>query len=179
MPHPSSNHIRIPIADALDRLIIKSGRILCWAYLLLIATIIIQVVLRKGFANGFVALEELQWHLYAIGVMFGISYVQSIDAHVRVDLIKARISKKAQHLIEIIGLSLLVLPFICIVFYHSLEFVETAWRIGEHSSAPAGLPYRWLIKSVIPVSFAFWLLSVVSRIIREISLLIKATQCRT
>lgn len=173
MQSASSTRLGVSIADTLDQFIIRSGRILCWSYVLLIAAIIIQVMLRKGFSSGFVALEELQWHLYATGVMFGISYVQSIDAHIRVDLIRARISQKAQRIIEITGLSLLLLPFICIVFYHSLDFVETAWRINEHSSAPAGLPHRWIIKSVIPISFGFWFLCTLSRIIRETALLLK------
>jgi TRAP-type mannitol/chloroaromatic compound transport system permease small subunit len=65
------------------------------------------------------------------------------------------------------------MPFIVVIFLHSLDFVADSWRINEHSDAPSGLPWRWLIKSVIPVSFGLLGLAVISRFIRDLTLLIK------
>lgn len=163
--HP--NHVRVPVADALDNMVRRIGHVFCWANALLIAVIILQVTLRYGFNNGLVMLEEAQWHLYAIGVMFGLSYAQVNDAHIRVDVVYMQLSDRTQRIIEIVGICLFVLPFIYVVLSHSLDFVADSWRTSERSDAPLGLPARWAIKSVIPLSFGLLGLSAVSRLIRD------------
>lgn len=163
----------VAIADGIDNAIRKAGNLIAWTYVLLVVAIIAQVVLRKGFSNGLIVLEELQWHLYAIGVMFGLSYAQINNAHVRVDLLYGRFRIKTKRIIDIIGILLLVLPFIAVIFIHSLDFVADSWRINESSQSPSGLPWRWAVKSVIPLSFGMLGLAVVSQLIRETVLLLR------
>ncbi len=165
--------IPVPLSDQIDQLIRWVGYGLCWAYGILVFVIILQVVLRYGFGSGLIVLEELQWHLYAVGVMFGVSYAQANDAHIRVDIMHMRFSPKTQRIFEIVGIVIFLLPFVWVVFYSSLEFVYDAWRIGERSDAPLGLPYRWLIKGAIPASFALLGLAALSRLWRDIYLLVK------
>ncbi|MDE1463801.1 TRAP transporter small permease subunit [Spartinivicinus poritis] len=150
----------------------KTGEVISWAYAVLMVVIILQVILRKGFSSGLIILEELQWHLYAIGFMFGMAYSQVMNSHIRVDLFYSRFSNKTKHIIEIIGLLCFVLPFISIIFIHSLDFVADSWRINERSAAPAGLPFRWVIKSIIPIAFSLLAITVVTRIYHETYLLI-------
>ncbi|WP_027859471.1 TRAP transporter small permease subunit [Marinobacterium jannaschii] len=163
----------VPLADAIDRFIQRIGMSVAWVYVLLVLVIMLQVILRKGFSSGLIALEELQWHLYAIGVMFGLSYAQTTNSHIRVDLFYSRLRARTKRWVEVIGILTLVLPFILVVFLHSIDFVADSWRINEHSSAPSGLPWRWLIKGTIPVTFALLGLAVVSRLIRDLTLLVK------
>ena len=169
----SDHQQTVPVADAIDQFIKRVGHIIAWVYVALVLVIITQVILRKGFASGQIWLEELQWHLYAVGVLFGIAYAQVNNAHVRVDLFYASFRKNTKHIIEIIGILFFVLPFIFVIFVHSLDFVADAWRTGEGSESPSGLPYRWIIKSAIPASMLFFALSSVSRLIRETVLLFR------
>jgi len=168
-------HERVACADAIDLFIRKTGMIIAFTYVLLILVIMLQVTLRKGFSSGLIALEELQWHLYAIGVMFGLAYAQVNNAHIRVDLFYGAFSPRSKAWIELFGLLFLVFPFIAVVFIHSLDFVYSAWQIGERSDAPSGLPYRWLIKAVIPVSFLLLFLACLSRFIRDLTFLRRGT----
>jgi TRAP-type mannitol/chloroaromatic compound transport system permease small subunit len=161
--------VSIKIADAIDQFIQTVGRYIAWVYVLLIFTIILQVVLRKGFSNGLVILEELQWHLYATGVMFGLSFAQTTNSHIRVDILHEHFSAKTKQIIDICGIFFLVLPFIGVIFIHSLDFVYDAWRISESSDSPSGLPYRWLVKAVIPVSMAFLALAMLAKLCRDFS----------
>jgi len=161
----------VPLADRIDSLIQRITLGIGWCYVLLVLVIILQVTLRKGFSQGLIALEELQWHLYAIGVMFGLAYAQTTNAHIRVDLLHSGFRTRSKRLIEILGILCLLLPFISVIFLHSLDFLHESYRINESSSAPSGLPWRWLIKAVIPASFALLALAVLSRLYREIVLL--------
>jgi len=163
----------VPVADAIDRFIRGTGHVIAWAYVLLIATIVLQVTLRKGFSSGMIMLEELQWHLYALCVMFGLSYAQVNNAHIRVDLLYGTFRARTKYIIEIIGILFFALPFIYVVIYHSLDFVADSYRINERSDAPSGLPWRWAVKAVIPVAFSYLALAMLSRLIRDITLLFK------
>ncbi|WP_430461158.1 TRAP transporter small permease subunit [Thalassolituus sp. LLYu03] len=168
--------LTVPLADAVDRVLRKGSEYLSWIYAILIAVILLQVTLRRGFSAGLIALEELQWHLYAIGVLFGVIYAQATNSHVRVDVLQARFSARAKSLAEIAGILILALPFLVVVFIHSLDFVAESWRISERSLAPAGLPWRWLIKSMIPVSVGLMMLAFANQLLRETVLLMRGNQ---
>jgi TRAP-type mannitol/chloroaromatic compound transport system permease small subunit len=154
--------------DGLDALIRSIGHVVMWANGILILVIILQVILRYGFGRGLVVLEEMQWHLYALGIMFGASYAMMTDSHIRVDIIHARLSAKWKKRWDLFGIIVLLLPFIILIFYLSLDFVYDSWRLNESSDAPTGLPWRWAIKSVIPISFGLLVVATVSRAVRII-----------
>jgi TRAP-type mannitol/chloroaromatic compound transport system permease small subunit len=155
-------------AGAVDRFTLRFGQFLSWANFLLIFIIVVQVILRYGFGRGMVALEELEWHLFALAFMFGLSYAVVTDAHVRVDLLSNLMSRSARAWVEIFGITLLLLPFIIIVIIYGWEFFVSSWVSHERSLAPMGLPYRWAIKAVIPLSFILLGLAALSRLIRTI-----------
>ncbi len=167
--------VRIGWCDAIDGAVRRLGRVLCWTNAVLIAVIIVQVVLRYGFGHGLVALEELEWHLYAVGIMFGISYAMAENSHIRVDILHMRFSRRTKAFWEAFGILVFLVPFIVVVFDHSLDFVYDAWRIGERSDAPSGLPCRWIIKGVIPVSFALLGLTTLTRFARSVAELFRKT----
>ena len=89
-----ANQEQVPnkFADAIDAVIRSIGHFIMWTNIVLIVVIILQVILRYGFGQGLVVLEELQWHLYALGIMFGASYAMMMDSHIRVDIVHARLS---------------------------------------------------------------------------------------
>lgn len=159
----------VALADTVDSSVRKIGHVVCWANAVLIAVIITQVVLRYGFGAGKVALEELQWHLYALAVMMGVSYAQATNSHIRVDVIASRLSLRTVHRWEVFGILVFALPFVVVVFVHSLDFLAESWRVGERSDAPLGLPWRWVIKSVIPISFGLLGLTLLGRLVRELA----------
>ncbi len=152
--------------DAAENFIKLVGHIVMWSNGLLILIIILQVILRYGFGHGMVTLEELQWHLYALGIMMGASYALVTDSHIRVDIIQANMSQKWKDRWELFGIFFLLLPFALIIFHQSLDFVYESFRVNESSVAPLGLPFRWIIKGVIPLSFALLILATIARAIR-------------
>ena len=159
------------VSGIIDTVIKKIGFVLMWANCIVIIVIIIQVILRYGFGHGLVLLEELQWHFYAVAFMFGLSYAVMTDSHVGMDLVYEKLSSKWQCRWDIFGILILLLPFAALVCYQSLDFVYESWRLNERSVAPQGLPFRWAIKSVLPLSFFLLVLASISRLIRTIATL--------
>jgi TRAP-type mannitol/chloroaromatic compound transport system permease small subunit len=132
----------------------------------LIAAIIVQVVLRYVFGLGLVQLEELQWHLYAVNVIFGLSYCQSVDSHIRLDLVYDKLGQRTRQKIEILGIIFLLMPLIYIIFIHSIDFLWEAIRTNERSDSPVGLCCRWIPKGLIPVAMIMLFASSTARVIK-------------
>ena len=118
-----------------------------------------------------VPLEELMWHLYAVAFLFSISYAMVRDQHIRVDVLHERFSPRTRQLVEIVGIVLLLLPFLVVTIDHSIDWVRTSYQFSESSENPTGLPYRWLIKSMLPLSLGLLLLAAVSRLLQQVFLL--------
>ena len=157
----------IPVISLiLDKIVLAVGNAVSWLSVVLILAIVTQVLSRYVFNVNFIALEELQWHLYAMGVMFGLSFAMANHSHVRVDIFRANFSEKTQRIIEIIGILFLMVPFIYIVIDFGWDLAAEAYRVGERSDAIEGLPHRWIIKSVIPISFFLLFLATSARFIR-------------
>lgn len=112
-----------------------------------------NVCARYFFHSGNVAFQELEWHFFAAMFMLGMVYSLKEDAHVRVDVLFENFSPKIKAIINILGTLLFIIPFAFLVAYLSFDFVIEAYTSKEGSGDPGGLPYRFIIKSLIPISF--------------------------
>ena len=144
----------------------RFASVVSWIWLLLIIVIVANVVMRYAFGEGRIEFEEIQWHLYSIGFLFGIAACVTVDQHVRVDAFSARLSLVARAWIELYGLLLLYFPFVCMVLIFSIPFVEYSYSIGEVSGDPGGLGGRWLIKGVLPLGMLLLLVAGFARLLR-------------
>ncbi|MDE0886168.1 MAG: TRAP transporter small permease subunit [Myxococcota bacterium] len=154
------------LSKRIDSFVDKSGRALSWIWLILLAVVILNVLLRYVFGSGRVELEEAQWHLYAIGFLAALGYGVQTDSHIRVDVIHERLSPRMQAWIDLYGILLLGLPFCALVLIYSVPFVSESFIRGEISSSPGGLPGRFLIKAALPLGFAGLALAFISRLLR-------------
>ncbi len=159
------------ISIALEKFIRSSALVFYWAYAILVAAILGNVLLRYGFNNGLIVFEEIQWHLYAIGMMFGLSYAEITNSQVRVDVVADNLTRRTVRKWEIFGTLVFVLPFIYVVVINGIDYVADSYRVNESSNSPLGLPYRWAIKAVIPISFIFLAIAVLSRLLNNINAL--------
>ena len=57
----------LPITKKIDGFVTSVGEVFNWIWVVLVAVIILNVILRYVFKSGMIELEELQWHLYAVG----------------------------------------------------------------------------------------------------------------
>jgi TRAP-type mannitol/chloroaromatic compound transport system permease small subunit len=163
---------RLPrFCTVIDAFIKWLGSAICWLNSILVLNIVVQVVLRYALGEGKVWMEELEWHFYAVLLLMGLSYCLTSDTHVRLDILHRNFSKAKKEYIDLFGMIFLVLPFFSILFYHGLDFLATAWHVGENSPHPLGLPCWWIIKAFIPVTMFLVILAALSRIVRALVVL--------
>lgn len=154
------------LSRRIDPFLTGIGHSISWLWLLLLFVILLNVILRYVFGEGRIEFEEIQWHIYATGFLLGISYTFQVDGHVRVDVVHERLPLRVKAWLELYGMLLCVLPFTALILIFTVPFVATSFELGEVSASPGGLPYRWLIKSMLLAGFILLLLAVISRFSR-------------
>lgn len=176
--HPSlpelHHHPVLPttgLSEVLDSGLRRIGEWFSWLWLAIVAVTLVSVVSRYVFLEGSVTMEEIQWHISSAVWLVGLSYAFVHDSHVRVDVIHERLGPRGQAWIELLGLLLLALPFLVIGLYMSWPYFYESWLQGEVSQAPAGLPYRWILKFFLPLAFTLLVIASISRLSRCTALL--------
>ncbi|MBF0446735.1 MAG: TRAP transporter small permease subunit [Magnetococcales bacterium] len=124
-------------------------------------------IMRYFFNVGSITMQEMEWHLFSIVFLFGIAYTLKEDAHVRVDLIYDRLSKKNRAIINIFGTLFFLIPLSFLIIYGSIPFVHEAFITNEISGDPGGITHRWIIKGMIPLAFIFLTVVALGLIIRN------------
>ena len=122
---------------------------------LLVLLVVYDATARYLFSTGSIALQELEWHLFDVIILFGIAYTLKENAHVRVDIFYASFSEKTKVLVNIISSLFFILPFSFLIIYIGIDFVALSFAQNETSSNPGGLEYRYLVKALLPLSFIF------------------------
>ncbi len=170
-PDHQKDNVHIPIVSFLTSIVTAITTKTAWINMLVMFTILIQVTLRYGFHAGEAWVDEFIWHLYAF-FMFGLSYAITTDSHIRVDIVHMKFTKKKQRIIEVLGIVFLIMPFTIIIFDHSVGWVHHSFMANEFSENTTGLPYRWVVKSLLPISLVLIFIASLSELIKNIVLLI-------
>ena len=158
-------------SDFVDAIVVRAGDAASWLWPLLVVVVVINVFGRYVLGMGSIMLEEIQWHIYAVGFLMGLSYCADIDRHVRVDVLAEHWSPRMRAWIELTGLTLFMLPFVLVLAIWSVPYVVSSWDFKEVSTAPGGLPYRWALKSFMVIGMALLALTALSRMTRCTTLL--------
>ena len=156
------------LSDGLDVLLTRIAKIAAWAAVALIAVTVFDVVTRRFFVLGSTRLQELQWHFHTILFMFVIGYAYLKDAHVRIDLVRERLSERTRWWIELLGCLLFLLPYALLVLYFSTDWWWRSFATDEGSSSATGLPNRWIIKAAMPIGFSLLALAGIAVALRKI-----------
>ncbi|PLX78615.1 MAG: C4-dicarboxylate ABC transporter permease [Desulfuromonas sp.] len=138
--------------------------------LVMLANVFYDAIMRYFFKSGSIALQEMEWHLFAIVFLFGMAFTLKEDGHVRVDILYDQFSPKWKATVNIAGTLIFLIPLAVLIINGSIWFVKEAYEVHEVSGDPGGLTHRWLIKAVIPASFIFLTVSACGFIVRNINI---------
>ncbi len=161
------------LIDSIEQFIETSGRAISWLVLGMVLLICYDVAMRYLFHQGSVALQELEWHLFALMFLLGGAYTLKHDDHVRVDIFyQSRfVSARGRAWINTIGTVLFLFPFCLLILITSWPFVENAFYYNEGSPDPGGLPYRFILKGAILLGFVLIMLQGLAELLKNIQIL--------
>jgi TRAP-type mannitol/chloroaromatic compound transport system permease small subunit len=158
------------IIDFIDFISERSGYLMAWLVLSIVVIVTYDVSMRGLFQLGSVALQELQWHLFALIFLLGAAYTLKQDDHVRVDIFyQSRwMNARRRAWVNLLGSLLFLIPFCLLVVSSSWQFVYNSFIYQESSPDPGGLPYRFLLKAAIPIGFSLLMLQGIAEALRNL-----------
>jgi TRAP-type mannitol/chloroaromatic compound transport system permease small subunit len=162
--------ILIALARTIDAINERVGRAALW--LVLVTTLISagNAVARYALSRSSNAWLEIQWYLFAALFLLAAGYTLKHNGHVRIDVLYARLSARAQAWIDLAGGVLFLVPFCLLMVWLSWPGFADALIHGEMSPDAGGL-LRWPVRLTLPLGFALLALQGVSEIIKRIAFL--------
>lgn len=133
----------------LEQFILISGHAISWLTLLMVLVTFIVVVLRYAFDTGWIAMQESVTYLHAINFMMGAAFTLQRDKHVRVDIFYQAFSERHRAMVDLLGTLFLLVPVCGFIFWASWDYVLASWSMGETSGEAGGLPWLYLLKSLL------------------------------
>ncbi len=150
----------------LDRVAKYSGYLAAILVVVLSALVAYDTVMRYLFSSGSIALQEIEWHLFDVVFLLGITYALKHDKHVRVDIFFEKYSQQTRAILQIVSMLLLVVPFSLLFLNDAIDMAYQSFTQTEVSSNPGGLTHRWLIKAMLAFAFVLLLLQAFSEVLK-------------
>ena len=155
----------IKIVDGINEIIGKGAS---WLTLLLVLIVCFDVFARYLLGQSSVGVQELEWHIFAVIFLAAAAFTLKYDGHVRVDVIYTRFGERTKAWVNLIGTILFLIPLCLVVIWSSHNFIINSFLMNETSPNAGGLPARYLLKALIPVSFFLLLLEGFSLMFKSI-----------
>jgi TRAP-type mannitol/chloroaromatic compound transport system permease small subunit len=161
----------------IDAMIEQLGRGVAWFSFIMVLLMFAIVMLRYGFSLGWIAMQEAVLYLHAYLFMLGCSYALKHNEHVRVDVFYRNFSPTKQAVVNLFGHLLLLWPVVLFIAVVSIDYVTISWQIKEQSQEAGGLPFVYLLKSLILLMCGTMFLQSFSEVCKNIkTLLVKETK---
>jgi len=139
------------IADGIDRITAGVGRLAIGCSLYIVIVEFAVVAMRYLLGLGSIRLQESVIYAHAALFMLAAAWTLQEEGHVRVDIFYMRAKPRARALIDLFGAIFFLLPFVIVLLFVALPYVERSWFIREGSPQPSGLPFVYLLKTLIPL----------------------------
>jgi TRAP-type mannitol/chloroaromatic compound transport system permease small subunit len=148
----------------------KIGELIRWLVLAAVLISALNAIVRKAFNVSSNAYLEIQWYLFAAVFMLGAGYTFLRNAHVRIDFISSKLSKRTNAVIDVLGILLVLFPLCAVLIYLSWPLFTRALASGEVSQNAGGL-IRWPVLLLMPLGFAVLMLQGASELIKRVAFL--------
>jgi len=137
--------------DIAAQVVNRLGRGVAWLTLAMVVLTFGIVVLRYGFNQGWIWLQESVVYLHATVFMVAVAWAFQTDDHVRVDIFYRDQSSRNKSWINLAGTLLFLVPFSLFLILIGWEYVTASWASMEASREAGGLPLVFALKSLILV----------------------------
>ncbi len=169
MPLGTSYLLRIlkTSLSAVEKFTEVTGRFISWATVTMVILVVLVVITRYFLGLGSIALQESVTYLHCLVFMMGFAFTLKHDGHVRVDIFYRGFSPRLKAIVNLIGGLLFLIPFCLLIFFISWDYVLASWVIRETSAENNGLPFIYLLKTLMLLMPATLLLQGIAEILRS------------
>lgn len=159
------------IALTIDRITEVIGKSLSMLSILMVIVTFSIVVARYVFDTGSIAVQESIIYMNALLFMLCAGFTLKHNGHVRVDVFYSKASPRYKAWADLAGTLCLLMPVSIFLFVICFDYVSAAWAIHETSGEAGGLPYVYLLKSLMLGMCIVLILQGSAEIIRNLCIL--------
>jgi TRAP-type mannitol/chloroaromatic compound transport system permease small subunit len=160
----------IAISRAIDTVNERVGRLVYWCVLIMVLVSAANATSRYALNIASNAWLELQWYLFAAVFLLCSGYTLLHNEHIRIDVLTARLSRRTQIWIDILGTLIFMLPVTGYIMWLSWPVFMNAWTSGETSMNAGGL-VRWPVRMLVPAGFFLLTAQGISELIKRVAYL--------
>jgi TRAP-type mannitol/chloroaromatic compound transport system permease small subunit len=151
----------------IDRVTEITGRVISWLTVLMVTLVVTVVVMRYFLEMGSIAMQELVTYIHALVFMLGIAFTLKRGGHVRVDIFYRNFPAKRKALVDLLGGLLFLIPVTLLIFFTSWDYVAASWTIAETSAENNGLPFIYLLKTLMLIMPGMLLLQGIAEVLKS------------
>ena len=155
----------IKIVDYISSFI---GKCVSWLILVMVFTTFGITFFRYVFNTGLIWIQELIVYMHVCVFMLMMSYTFIENKHVRIDIFFNRLSEKNKNYINLFGHIFFLIPMCLVIVIYGWNFVHNSWSILESSQEAGGLPFLYLLKSLIIIAPSLLMLQAIAEILKSI-----------
>ena len=111
-------------------------------------------------------IQEFEYWLHSGLIVFAIGYGYTRQAHVRIDLIREKLSERTKLWIETFGILLALIPYSLLGLWLSWPYVVQSFVSGEISKSQTGLSNLWIVKAGLIFLFGLLLVAGISQLLK-------------
>src|SRR5271167_2803509 len=149
MTRPPAQFVQKTV-ETIDRVNMAIGRTAAWCCLYIVVVEFALVVMRHALGIGSIRIQESVIYAHAALFMLAAAWVLKTDGHVRVDIFYAEAKPRLRAAIDLLGTVVFLAPFAAALVMLSVPYVERSWATFERSRESSGLPFVYLLKTLIP-----------------------------
>lgn len=156
----------LAFSRAIDAVTTFIGRAAAWLILASVLVSATNAIVRAFLNTSSNAWLELQWYLFGAAFMLAAAYTLKQNEHIRIDIVYGMWSRRTQHWIDMLGHLLFLMPFVLLMTFYFVYYVNTAFQSGEQSANAGGL-LIWPGKLMLLLGFILLVFQGISEIIKK------------
>ncbi len=155
------------ISNFIDKLT-KTGAYLAGFLLVsLVLLILTEIFLRSFFDISTMIADEYSGYLYLASIFLSLGYAFSKDAHIRINIITSRLSKKTNKKIDIVA-AIITLGVLAFALYRTILFTYDSYDLEMLSENVSETPL-YITQLAMPIGITVFILAVVLFIFKGFS----------
>jgi len=163
-------HALLKLSRFIDGLNDRVGKLASWLILAAVLVSSGNAIIRSLWDKSSNGWLELQWVLFSAVFLLCSGYALLHHAHVRIDVVYLRWSRRTQLWIDIFGTVFFLLPMAILIMVLSWPTFVNAYMSQEVSANAGGLVI-WPARLMMPIGFLLLTLQGLSELIKRIAIL--------
>jgi TRAP-type mannitol/chloroaromatic compound transport system permease small subunit len=155
------------IARGIDALNEWVSKLSIWLVLIVTLETAVSAIVLKVLNVGSNAFLEVRWYLFSAIFLLGAGHALQKNAHVRIDVLLSRFSRRTQAFVDIFGTLFFLAPVALLVIWMSWGVFVDSFSSGEMSSSAGGLAL-WPARLLVPMGFGLLLLQGLAELIKRL-----------